>query len=650
VELTANPAEHWLFDHWEGDMTGKDNPAKLTVSSAKSVKAVFVKPLFAFNVKIVGNGVVNESLVEETKGTIESGKRVKFVAVPSDGFVFDGWEGGLTGKDPSVITDIDSDKEIIASFSKKVKQYPLPDLKSPWVVRKSLFADADFTGLTNDAADLLAVDYNLDGYVDVVTTVSPEGEWISDDCPIRFYLGGANGNFIPDERLNNLGLIAKDPRKTMYGELNGDGIPDFILVGHGYDAEPWPGESPVIVLSDNKNGYSAHTLTETVGYYHGSTTGDFDNDGDLDIFLLEHRDKSRMLVNDGQGNFTLRDDLVNNEVIMGGMYSTEFFDVDHDGFLDLVVAGHEQDGPFEEKYKNTTCVFWGNGKDYNGEYTRLPRFVDGYGVTLDFAFFDIDNDGQEEMIEIRTGDGYLQPCYVGWKARVIDVTGREFKEVTSDYISEEDDGSPNDGPVLWIDVEILDDGTFLCGRQLDNGKKLFEIKNGTFIRCEVPKSFNEGVCIYSDGAGFRETYLDLGFSKDTYNGSTCMKFSNWETWRGWSVNYTDFYNFSELEKNGYCLEFAIKNNDPDLWIDFAFETRLQTDPWYFPSYHYLYDAHQHKSDGTWEIIQVPLSSLKCEDEWTGYYWNTIKTINIMPGECHGKDFYLDEIRIRKIIQ
>lgn len=43
VELTAQPSEYWLFDHWEGDLNGNTNPAQIAVSSSKAVKAVFVE-------------------------------------------------------------------------------------------------------------------------------------------------------------------------------------------------------------------------------------------------------------------------------------------------------------------------------------------------------------------------------------------------------------------------------------------------------------------------------------------------------------------------------------------------------------------------------------------------------------------------------
>ena len=42
VTVTATPDDGWLFDHWEGDLEGSDNPATVTMDSNKKVKAVFV--------------------------------------------------------------------------------------------------------------------------------------------------------------------------------------------------------------------------------------------------------------------------------------------------------------------------------------------------------------------------------------------------------------------------------------------------------------------------------------------------------------------------------------------------------------------------------------------------------------------------------
>jgi hypothetical protein len=41
VQLTAVAGTGWAFDHWEGDLSGTDNPADLTMDGPKSVTAVF---------------------------------------------------------------------------------------------------------------------------------------------------------------------------------------------------------------------------------------------------------------------------------------------------------------------------------------------------------------------------------------------------------------------------------------------------------------------------------------------------------------------------------------------------------------------------------------------------------------------------------
>lgn len=647
VELTANPSTGWSFDHWGGDLSGNDNPAQIAVSSEKTVKAVFVKSNFSFNVKIIGPGVVDEYLVENTKATVEYGKQVRLVAIPSDGAIFKGWKGSVSGNEKEILVDIDHNIEIEAEFYREVKEYPSPDLSLPSSYRKQLYYGVDFTTLCTVPSHFLPLDYNGDGLLDVVTCAGYD-----ENVPVRFFAGIQEGGFELDKQNSDKYFgPTYGPRKWLPGDINGDGVIDVCIVGHGLDEYPWPGASPVLLLSSPNGEYQYHKISETVGYYHGSALGDFDNDGDDDILLLEHSDKSVMLINDGSGEMVIKKGILNSDIISGSMYSCEFFDLNHDGFLDLIIGGHEHEGKEWHSYANTTCVFWGNGIDYNHyNYLRFPRFKDGYGVTLDYCFYDLDNDGQEEIINVRTGDGLAVPSYCGWAVQIVDFDGKEFHDVTSSYINDVDNSETQGPAVVLINIEEIDDELYLCGRIVSNAEKLFKISDGKFIRCRKDESniIKNGTCLYSDGSGVKENHIDMGCKTEKFLGETSMHFYSWPTWNGWAIDYTDFMDFSKLEKNGYCLEFAIKNFDPDLWIEFAFETRLQTEPWYFPTYHYSYDAHEHKTDGTWELVQVPLSSLKCDEEWTGYYWNTIKTINIMPGDCHSKDFYLDEIRIRKI--
>lgn len=651
VELTAIPATGWSFDRWEGDLSGADNPIRLTISGAKSIKAVFAKNKYTYNLKIVGPGVVDEYIMGKTKNELEYGTQVLLKAYPDEvrHAVFKGWSGDISGNDQEIVFNIDKDMSILATFEPSVKQYPLPDLLLPTSVRKDIYYDVFFPYLNTGV--YCALDYNMDGFIDLVTCTGANDQVTRN--PIRFYMGKADGSFIIDQNNSDKfeGLLWW--RKTLYGDFNGDKIPDICLVGHGWDYEPWPGEYPVLLFSTNSGQFIEKRLTDVVGYFHGSAAGDIDNDGDLDIFLLNNVGESIFLLNDGEGNFTRQTSLFNSEV---GGFTTELFDVNHDGYLDLIVGGHEHEGKDWHQYTNQAYVFFGNGQTFKNEnFVRFPAFEKGWGVTLDYIFEDLDGDGIEEIISCRTGDGVMdREFYSGWKMHIVSLNEGSLKDVTSDYINPEDSFEENCEWLIKIGIEDIDNGKYLVGlNYLGTKYKLYKIEGTRFMKCENPcdrpHKYTNGMCVFSDGAAWSGETTRTDCTEDPFGGNNCIRFSQWETWNGWELLFPYWVDFSDLEKEGYVLEFVIKNTDPNLMLVFQFETRLQTEPWYFPSYSYTYWGHLHETNGNWELIQVPLSEFKCGQEWTGYYWDTIKALNILPGECHGKDLFLDEIRIRKVL-
>jgi CSLREA domain-containing protein len=57
INLVASPAQGWKFDHWEGDIAGTDMSVNITMSSNRSVTAVFTKVLSPGDAN--GDGVIN---------------------------------------------------------------------------------------------------------------------------------------------------------------------------------------------------------------------------------------------------------------------------------------------------------------------------------------------------------------------------------------------------------------------------------------------------------------------------------------------------------------------------------------------------------------------------------------------------------------
>jgi len=161
VQLTANPAEGWVFSHWEGDLTGSENPAQIEITDEKEVTAVFVQNFFELVIEITGEGSVSESLLSGTE--IEDGylseSEVELTAEPEEGWEFIQWEGDLTGdENPATIT-IDEDKSVTAVFE---------------IISVTLTVDVSGEGHVTLNPDKEDYDYNEE----VELTAEPDEGWV----------------------------------------------------------------------------------------------------------------------------------------------------------------------------------------------------------------------------------------------------------------------------------------------------------------------------------------------------------------------------------------------------------------------------------------------------------------------------------------
>ena len=124
ITLTAKPFAGWRFDHWEGDLTGKDDRADLTMDGDKTVTAVFVvaPPTYALLLNKQGEGQVDATPSGERhlKGT-----EVALTAKPAGGWRFDHWLGDLTGTEAQTKLVMDKDKIATAVFVRDLPMYAL---------------------------------------------------------------------------------------------------------------------------------------------------------------------------------------------------------------------------------------------------------------------------------------------------------------------------------------------------------------------------------------------------------------------------------------------------------------------------------------------------------------------------------------------
>lgn len=200
---------------------------------------------------------------------------------------------------------------------------------------------------------------------------------------------------IANEGYYSRGAIALD--------INNDGNLDLFNVNWGPTTNPYC-ELNELYLGDGTGKMTrVHQGTDgpandpNVNGRQGITSADFDNDGDIDIYVCRREEPNWLFVNDGTGHFT--EQAATRGVAVGGRsHGATFVDIDNDGDLDLFVMNYTPGGSLDLPQLN---VFFNNG---NGTFTdRSSNYnilVSGYTTT----FGDVDNDGDLDMFLIRNDE------------------------------------------------------------------------------------------------------------------------------------------------------------------------------------------------------------------------------------------------------
>lgn len=179
-------------------------------------------------------------------------------------------------------------------------------------------------------------------------------------------------------------------RKVLVSDFNNDGNPDFAIMCHGYDAPPFPGEKSTILLSTS-TGYNLDYVWQQVGFYHGGSSQDFNNDGYPDIAMTTMNGIT-VFLNDKTGHFTPTNDYTIPAFTKA--YHVELVDINGDGKFDVVAGSHEWESPTQ------IVINPGNNKFANAQTIVIPS-VPGAGTIVDFVFTPVNN----SIYILRTGDG-----------------------------------------------------------------------------------------------------------------------------------------------------------------------------------------------------------------------------------------------------
>jgi hypothetical protein len=333
--------------------------------------------------------------------------------------------------------------------------------------------------------------------------------------------------------------------RNLIADFNGDGKKDFILgmrggpfiseIDGGTNSLP---EIPLLALS---NGSGFYDNSENLnGIYPGTiaseddlnsdgiadflsdraiSSGDFDNDGDIDFFMTQ-----KILLNDGNGNFSVSSEQLTDDFNplkldppYSNTYESHSNDFNNDGYFDIVIT---PDSGFMKRNGGSAWVAMSNGTPNFSEWVKVPlpnpRYLNNSKLN-DFESTDVDNDGYVDLIIATTRDF---PYYRGAGIQILrNNSGNGFIDITNTNIDDQSmfDQWKGEGDLILNDF---------------NNDSVLDIIHLTTNISDGPPNQHHGTNIYINNNGYFEIY-------DTENK---IPYVNWTQLEG----YENFHNDPNL--------------------------------------------------------------------------------------------------------
>ena len=181
----------------------------------------------------------------------------------------------------------------------------------------------------------------------------------------------------------------------VFADIDNDGDLDLIVVSGGNEFTNGKPLQPRLYHNNNGTFLKEKTLAQVEINASKIDAMDFDNDGDLDLFIASNavptqfgeKPKQFLLENDGTGNFKeVTPSFARDLQDVGNIKDFVWKDIDGNGFLDLIVAGHW----------TPVTIFMNNGEQLSSQKDNGLDNTNGWWNSIELA--DLDNDGDLDIL------------------------------------------------------------------------------------------------------------------------------------------------------------------------------------------------------------------------------------------------------------
>lgn len=257
--------------------------------------------------------------------------------------------------------------------------------------------EESFTDVTNESG----VGDNQEGSSSLFFDYDHDGDldiYITRNGSNLLYRNNMDGSFLEQGEKSGLAGAAAESVDAAFGDFDEDGDIDLVLVN---------ADGSNRFYSNQRQGVFRDLTRESgipnIPDASAVSVGDYNNDGFLDLFLASFRaGASGMYLNQGDGTF--EEDLVSEELTESlknvQVSDAELFDFDNDGYLDLLVVGEstQPDASGVILYHSD-----GNGKMWLSPGNLPEDLLSGSSIST----FDYNGDGDLDL-GITASDGSIR--------------------------------------------------------------------------------------------------------------------------------------------------------------------------------------------------------------------------------------------------